>query len=334
MAEITPTNPLADATAFLEQEADIPVDADTEATEDTPVAEGIGTSPSGDEPALETKTEEVKAVEPPKVEEKLTPQMEAVARKERRLQEERSAIKADRDALTQERTAWAAERESYENLERVAKTDLVAMADKVKMAPEDRQRLAIELWNSAQPEGKQPPNYREQAKTRTQAQELADRLARLEAENKQHQARLQESQQRAKMAEISENITASVEGLVSEIADKAPYLAALIKHDRNGVKEDLFNLVRQAYTDDPDTEITPAILVERYEPLLAAKYEPIKRIFGNQPAKSNHQPEAESKKPPKTLSADRVATPTKARTEPKSEEDLIRDAAAFLESRR
>lgn len=333
MAEITPNDPVADAMAFLETEADIP-----EVADDTPVeAEGIGTSPSAEgevaEPVVEAKPDEAKVVEPPKVEEKLSPQMDAIARKERRLQEQRDAFKSERETFAKERESWMAERSNYEALERVAKTDLVTLADKVKMSPADRQRLAIELWNSGQPEDKQAPVYREQAKTRTQAQELADRLAKLEAENKAYAERAQAQEQRAQMAEFSENITKSVEAVIASAADKAPYLAALIAHDRNGVKTDLYNLVVQAYTEDPDNKLTPAMLVERYEPLLAAKYEPIKRAFGTQPSKSSHQSEAESKRPPKTLSAQKVATPTKAKTEPKTDEDLIADAIAFLESR-
>ncbi len=209
----------------------------------------------------------------------------------------------------------------------------MTLAEKVKMAPEDRQRLAIELWNSAQPEDKQAPVYREQAKQRTQAQELQERLNKLEAENQASTRRAQEAEHRAKRAEFSETIANSVESLLPQVGDRAPFLTAFLKHDRANVKEDLYNLVVQAYNEDPDTEMTPAMLVERYEPLLAAKYEPVKRIFGNQAPKTNTLPEAESKSPPKTLSAQKIATPTKARVEPKSEEDLIQDAVAFLESR-
>lgn len=331
MAENQP-NGVADAVAFLTGEAAIPETTEEAAVTTDEQAEGIGTSPS--EPVVkDTVLEPVKdsvLKEPPKVEEKLSPQMEALARKERRFRDEQNAFKAERETFAKERETWAAERAAVEQYERLARTDLVGLAEKVKLDPAERQRLAIELWNSAQPEDKQAPVYREQAKVRTQAQELADRLAKLEAENKAHQERARMAEQRAKQAEFSEQIASSVEGLVS---DKTPYLAALLKHDRGGVKEDLYNLVAAAYHEDPDTEITPAMLVERYEPLLAAKYEPLKRVFGIQPPKTSPPPEAESKKPPTTLSANRVATPTQARTEAKTEEELIADAAAWLESR-
>lgn len=326
MAEIENHDPVADAVAFLEQEAEIPevAEGDTE-------AEGIGTSPSvTDEPVVETKP--VEKPPEPKPEEKLTPQMEALARKERRVQEDRHTLKGEREAFAKERETWAQERSDYESLERIARTDLVTLADKVKMTPTERQRLAIELWNSAQPEDKQPPAYREQAKTRTQSQELADRLARLEAENQAAVRRAQQAETRASQAELGEQITASVEDVIAQVGDRAPYLVSLLKHDRPGVKEDLYNLAQQMYNDDPDREITAALLVERYEPLLAAKFEPLKRVFGTQPPKGNPKFEAE-KTPPKTLSAQRVATPTQARPEPKSDEDLIQDAVSFLESR-
>lgn len=337
MAEIQPTDtpvaadPIADAISFLETAADIPAEAeDVEAKAPEPDDKGIGTSPS--EPLK--ADEPIKAPEPVKVEERLTPQMEALARKDRAILEKRQALKAERDSFEAERQKWQAERVEVEKVELLARTDLVSLAERVKLSPQERQKLAIELWESAQPGDKQTPQYREQVKQRTQLTETQERLAKLEAENKAAQERAAQAEQQAKAVQLGETIVTSVSSIVENYLDKAPYTAALLKHDRAGVREDLWALAQAHWESDPDSELTPAMLIERYEPLLAAKFEPIKKVLGlAQQTPKNASPSEAEKKPSTTLSASRTAAPTKARPEPKSDEDLIRDAAAFLESR-
>jgi hypothetical protein len=115
------------------------------------------------------------------------------------------------------------------------------------------------------------------------------------------------------------------------MAEKLPYVSAFLKHDRAAAREELWSMAVQAYQDDPETELTAGELVGRYEAGLAQRYGWIAPRPAAATPKSQVKPEAE-RKPPTSLSASRTAAPTQGRTEPASEEDLIADAAAYLES--
>lgn len=338
MAEIQPTDtptadPIADAISFLENAADIPVEAEA-APE--PTDQGIGTSPSEPTGEAAVKADEaIKAPEPVKVEEKLTPQMEALAKRDRALQEKQAAIKAAEKEY-EAKVAKLSEREQQlADVELLAKTDLVSLAERVKLDPQARMKLAIELWESAQPTEKQTQQYREQAQARTKMTATEERLAKLEAETKAAQERARQAEEQAQTVQLGETIVTTVGASIATLAEKAPYTAVMLETDRAGVREDLLALAQQHWETDPDTELTAAMLIERYEPLLAAKFQPVMRVMElvNRRTTKSQSPSEAEKKPSTTLSAQRTAAPTKARPEPKSEEDLIRDAAAFLESR-
>lgn len=335
MAEITPTNatpdPIADAIAFIEGRPDRPAPE--------PVAEQVETPVAEETPAAETPP----AVENPaeaKPAEALPAHLAELAEKDKFLQTQRAQLKSERDAILAEKAAieaerlkWTQEKGVHETVERLARTDLVSLAEKYQVPPADRMKLAIELWNSAQPAEKQAPEFREKAQQRTQNTELADRLARLEAENQAFKRQQFEQAQRAEAQRIQAKIVQSVGETLTQVADKAPYTAAMLQNDPDGVREDLWTLAQEHWKNSPDVELTSAMLVERYEPLLAAKFEPLKKVLGSviQPSKTTSQPQAE-KKPSTTLSATRTATATKVRQEPVSQEEIIADAASWLES--
>jgi hypothetical protein len=308
--------PDGDATPAPEAEASSE-EAPTETQEDSPKAEPPKVEPT----KVETKPEE----------EKPSPQVERLTNLERSVREERTALKAERATFAEEKSKWQAERGATEDLERLAKTDLVGLAERVKMDPQARMKLAIELWESAQNPEKQTPQYREQAQQRTKLTATEERIAKLEAEAREAKERAHAMERQAQVSQIQSTMMNDVETVLKAASGKAVYTQAFLQTHRAEVQTDLWTLATQLWEADPETEITAADLVNRYEAILAKRYEPLKTVFGAVQTKTTTNNGAEMK-PSTTLSAQRTNSPTKARPEPQTEEELLEEGAAFLRS--
>lgn len=315
-----PVDALADATAFLESSSEEP---QAEATEAASTLEA-------QKPAEPAKPAEV---EPAKPDEQLSPQMQAIARREKRLLDERTAIKAEREAFEKERQEWQSSKGSLDEFQRLARTDIAALAEKLQLTADQRKELATELWYSGEPEDKRPKEFRQQAKQRTEAEVLKERLEKLERERAEERKSLEQERQRVEAERAREGFLGHVTKAVDPA--KAPLVADFLEVDEQGVKADLWHLAMQMQEADPESDIDPSALVGRYEAILAGKFGKLRSKWSpsGTSTKSGSPVETERKASPTTLSNQRTATQTKGRTEPQTDDERLLEAARFLESR-
>jgi len=318
LAVAAPTAVAADAPALTAREQAIAsLDDDATTSGDTAEIEPVAPAPAPvAKPPLEV----------------LTPTMQAAAREEKRQREQREAFQAERTAFAEERAAFEADRgkpvAGVEETNRLFATDIVALADRLKLTPEQRQALATDLHWSGQPEDKRPPSYRKDNRVRTELDVLRERTETLE----RALATKDESEKQARdAAEVDARKTTAVGHISSAVGDAAPIVRAFLKAHPEQARNDLWVIANQLNDKlEPGQVLESETVVAAYEEYLDRQSAWLRGVLAAAAPKDAAVTAPKGTTAPNTLSNRVTASPTRA-PGGKSVEDRRAAALASLD---
>ncbi len=226
-------------------------------------------------------TDDPLVVEPPKVEppkpEPLSPQLAQLAKQERHNREQATALKAEQAKFQQERQEWEASKGNLDAVHREVSTDIVSYADRMKWTPKQRHDLAVELSWSAQPEDKRPAGWRRGGQVLTELDQVKQQALKAQKElddYKASQAKEREEYQARSRVETY------VTSLIAGVPEDATLLKAFMAQDPEQGRRTLYGIAAQLAEEDPDADITPAMVSKRAEELLDKQTEWYRKARG------------------------------------------------------
>lgn len=283
------------------------------------------TKPTG-EPAAEVAAPPADA-EPVK-EAPLSPQMVALARRDKQLRERETKLKAEFAAREKELADKAAALGSAEELVALYKASPGKFAAKLGLTKEQAQELAKAQWYEAMGD-EAPPEVKSTAAMRELEQKLAALEAAREADRKAMEAERAMANVHAARASYRASIDTYIKG---ELAD-APLVKAYAEDTPADVAAQLFELgLRHAESNPEDPIKGPAELVALLNAALEEQVAPLRKrgIMADPKATPKNVPEA---KAPSALTNQRASAASKRTTEVASEEERIREALKEFEAR-
>lgn len=259
-------------------------------------------------PKAETKPPELsqKPQEPPKKPEELvSPQLAALLKKDKAVDEKINAFKA-------EKAAWEKERGSFESYHKKLRTDGVSALKEAGIT--DVEGWLRDTYYSILPEDKQPRDLKQRRfvseevhSLRTELQKEREwREKREAAEAAAQKAAEEKAAQEAKAAQDKADLDAYMGRVTGSVADESVFVKDLLANEPEDAKGLLFNAaiaLAQQQQKEPDPKEVVA-LVEKH---LATQYERAER------AKKTTKQVGERPQATKQLTAKQTATPTHSR---------------------
>jgi len=277
-----------------------------------------------EEPAEEPEEEdddEEKAEE--KAEEKpdkdLSRRLSAVQREEKRakaaLAEERKAIADERRAVERERDDARAELNAFRKVQERARYDLPGVLRALGYKDDDFESAAREVYE-ASPKGQADPRLKGQAARTAKEREYDDRLARMERQNQELIAQLEQR-------DLAQRAEAWIDGAAKAANDETPRVAAMLARSPARARAELKRVADRLVVETgevPDHEDVVAELEKDLDELgLVAPAASDKAA-----PKTNTLPPAAKTKPAKALGSDLRTQGVQPRSQPMSRDERRR----------
>lgn len=278
------------------------LEPETPEAKDQSVAEGIGTSPSVADKA-EPKVEEKKPEPDKDKDDPKTPEIAALARREkfqreqhaRRMQELRT-----KEQELNEKLAKVPGAEFASQFERDPVGTLKKYGVSAKLANAAKAMWLAELGDAA------PERYKEDVWKGKIEAELRAKDEELAALKRQRQ----EEAELAKADQIIGEYRGGMRDAFSAASDSHPHVKALMGHDAKGLLDEVWGHVVAYGQKNPDAELpTPDQVLDYAEKLLESRARPFRAMMGPKVEQTGQK--AEPVDGPPTLS-DRVSAPTRA----------------------
>jgi hypothetical protein len=265
------------------------------------------------------------AVEPPKATDApavpkaddtpVSPQLAALAKKEAQLRAREAQIKDQQATWEKERAAKEASGADAEQVAKLFREDIGALAEKQKLTKEQRIALAEELWLSAHDPSEVKPELRERALARkvnvhqlSAEEQVKAELAKRDKEFADYKAEVAAKETAAQQEATKRNYLEQTTGGITE--DAFPHVAAIMEADAKGTQETLWEIACSKVSQDPSADVSMAAVVGEYEKFLATKLASFKKIYAKaEPAKPAPKPVTEPITTSISARAAAVATP-------------------------
>jgi hypothetical protein len=265
--------------------------------------------------AKAAKAEEAKEEEKP--DKDLQRRLSAVQREEKRakaaLAEERKAIADERRAVERERDEARAELNAFRKVQERARYDLPGVLRALGYKDDDFETAAREVYE-ASPKGQADPRLKGQAARSAKEREYDDRLARMERQNQELIAQLQQR-------ELAQRAEAWIDQAAKAASEETPLVQRMLERSPTRARAELKRVADRLIDETgevPDHEDVVAELEKDLDELGLVAAEK------SAPSKTQTLPPAAKTKPAKALGSDLRTSSVQPRSQPMSRDERRR----------